>query len=153
MINFLAKIFLIMKKTLIVLLKLLFCLFFTIMAGYSIALIVTLGYSDTKNLDWQVIFYVILGIVSILGAWINSFFKTPIKIKFLFVILFLIWFFSPYFLPSIMYAINEDTYIDTGICAEGLKLKDGIMSQEYCLNHKHIWDERNRSCDMHSKNK
>lgn len=151
--NFLTELLLILKKIIIIILKLLFCLFFTIMAGYSIALIGTLGYADTKSLDWQVIFYITLGIFSILGAWVNSFFKTPIKIKLLFIILFLIWLFSPRILPSVMRQFDYDIYVDTGICAEGIKLKDGVMSKEYCLKHKHIWDERNRSCNMYSKNK
>lgn len=146
--NFLTKLLLILKKIIIIIIKLLFCLFFTLMAGYSIALIGTLGYADTKSLDWQVIFYITLGIVSIFGAWINSFFKTPIKIKLLFVILFLIWFFSPYFLNSVMYAINEDSCLDNGICAEGLKFGENILTKEYCLKKHFKWDDKRKECDM-----
>lgn len=119
--NILNIVLLISKKTLIVLLKLFFCLCFTILVGYGVALIGIIGYADTKHLDWQIAFYVSLGIFLILGAWINSFFRTPTKIKASFIILFLIWFFSPYFLNSVMYAINEDTCVDIGICAEGLR--------------------------------
>lgn len=105
--NILNIVLLISKKTLIVLLKLFFCLCFTILVGYGIAFIGTLGIADIKHLDWQIIFYIGFGIFLILGAWINSFFKTPTKIKLFFIILVPIWFFSPFLLHSVMSAIKE----------------------------------------------
>lgn len=146
--NILNIVLLISKKTLIVLLKLFFCLCFTILVGYGVALIGTIGYVDTKHLDWQIAFYVSLGLFLILGAWINSFLRTLTKIKVSFIILFLIWFFSPYFLNSVMNAINEDTCVDIGICAEGLKFSNGIMNKEYCLKEGQKWDDKEKVCDM-----
>lgn len=137
-----------LKFILIFLLKFLFCFFFTIMVGCLVALIGTLGIADTKNLDWQIVLYVGLGIFLILGAWINSFFKTPDKIKLLFVILFPIWFFSTFLLPSVMYAIDEDTCLDTGLCSEGLKFGNDVMSKEYCLKEGKKWDDKRKECDM-----
>lgn len=144
----LTKLFLIIKTILIVLLKLLFCLVFTIFAGLDVALIWAMRDASTKHLDWQIIFYIVLGILLILGVWINSFFKTPVKIKALFITLFAAWFFSPYFLHSIMYAINEDSCLDDGICAEGLKFGDNVMSKKYCLEKGNKWDDKRKECDM-----
>lgn len=146
--TFLINLFLVLKKFLIILLKLLFCLFLTICVGYGVTLIGTLGISGPKHLDWQIIFYIGLGIILILGVWVSSFFKTPSKIKVLFIILFPIWLFSPFFLHSVMNAINEDDCVDTGICAEGLKFGDEIMSKEYCLQKGKKWDDKRRECDM-----
>lgn len=145
--TFLTNIFLVLKKIVIIVLKLLFCIFLTILIGYFVSLIGILG-ADTKHFDWQIIFYIGLGIVIILGIWINSFFKTPSKIKLLFFVLFLIWFFSPFLLHSVMYAINEDDCVDTGICAQGLKFGDEIMSKEYCLKKGKKWDDKRKECDM-----
>lgn len=146
--NILNIVLLISKKTLIVLLKLFFCLCFTILVGYGVALIGTLGIADIKHLDWQIIFYIGFGIFLILGAWINLFFKTPTKIKLLFIILFPIWFFSPFLLHSVMYAIDEDTCLDTGLCSEGLKFGNDVMSKEYCLQEGKKWDDKRKVCDM-----
>ena len=146
--TFLTNIFIIVKKILVILLKIFFCLCFTVLVAYGVALIGTLGYSGTKSLDWQIIFYIILGIFLILGAWVNSFFKTSIKIKAFSIILFLIWFFSPYFLHSVMDAINEDSCLDTGVCAEGLKFGKDIMSKEYCIEKGKKWDDKRKECDM-----
>lgn len=138
----------VLKFILVFSLKFLFCLIFTIMVGYWVALIGTLGVAGAKNLDWQIMFYVGFGIFLILGAWVNSFFKTPDKVKLLFVILFPIWFFSTFLLHSVMYAIDEDTCLDEGLCAEGLKFGKNVMSKDYCLKNHHKWDDRRKECDM-----
>ena len=78
--TFLINLFLVLKKIIIIMLKLLFCISLTILIGYWVTLIGTLGIADIKHLDWQIIFYIIFGICLILGAWINSFFKTQSKI-------------------------------------------------------------------------
>lgn len=146
--NFLINLFLLFKKILIILAKLILCTIFTIFIGYWVALIGTLGITDIKNLDWQIIFYIGFGIFLIFGVWINSFFKTSDKIKLLFIILFPIWFFSPFLLHSVMYAIDEDSCLDTGICAEGLRFGKDVMSKEYCLKNGKKWDDKRKECDM-----
>ena len=140
-----------LKKVIITLLKLLFCFFFTIMVGYSIVLIWTLGIKDTGHLDWQIVFYISFGCFLILGVWINSFFKTPDKFKLLFIVLFPIWFFSPFFLPSVMHQINVDTCIDDGICSEGVKLGKNVVTKEFCLQHDYEWNDNKKWCDMNKK--
>lgn len=146
--TFLANIFLILKKILIILLKLLFCTFLTILIGYWIALIGTLGITNIKHLDWQIIIYVGLGIFIIFSIWINSFLKTTRKFKLICFILFIIWIFSFKILPSVMYQINEDTCIDTGICAEGLRFDKNILTKDYCLKKHFKWDDKRKECDM-----
>lgn len=146
--NFLTKLLLILKNSIITAIKLLFCLFFTIMAGYSIA-IIGFGASATKeNFDWQIILYVGLGIFLILSIWINLFFKTARKFKLSCLILFIACIFSFKILPSVMYQINEDSCVDTGICAEGLNFGENILTKEYCLKKHFKWDDKRKECDM-----
>lgn len=146
--TFFTKLLLILKNIIIIAIKLLFCLIFTLMVGYSIALIGFSSFTTKENVDWQIILYVGLGIFLILSIWINSFFKTTRKFKLSCLILFVIWIFSFKILPSVMHQINEDSCIDTGICAEGLKFGDEIMSKEYCLQKGKKWDDKRRECDM-----
>ena len=47
-----------------------------------------------------------------------------------------------------MYAINEDSCLDTGICAEGLKFGENILTKEYCLKKHFKWDDKRKECDM-----
>lgn len=148
--TFLTHLFILLKKLLNILIKLILCTIFTILIGYWVALIGTLGIADIKHLDFQIVFYIVFGIFLILGAWINSFFKTSTKIKLLFIILFPIWFFSPFLLHSVMYVINEDDCVDTGICAEGLKFGENILTKEYCLKQHFKWDDKRKECDMRS---
>jgi len=146
--TFLTNLFSILKKILIILLKLLFCLLFTIMVGYSIALIGFGSFATKENFDWQIILYVGLGIFLIFSIWINSFFKTARKFKLICLILFIAWFFSFKILPSVMYQINEDSCVDTGICAEGLKFGKNTLTKDYCLKKHFKWDDKRKECDM-----
>lgn len=41
--------------------------------------------------------------------------------------------------------------LDSGICAEGVELKDGVVSKEYCINHHYMWDENRKSCNVRKK--
>lgn len=145
---FLTNLFSILKKILIILLKSLFCLLFTTMVGYSITLIGFGSFATKEKFDWQIILYIGLGIFLILSTWINSFFKTAVKFKLVCLSLCIIWLFSFKILPSVMYQINEDTCIDEGICAEGLRFGDNAMSKEYCLKKGKKWDDKRKECDM-----
>lgn len=146
--NFLIKLLLILKNIIIIAIKLLFCLLFTIMVGYSIALIGFGSFTTKENFDWQIILYVGLGIFLIFSIWINSFFKTARNFKLGCLILFVIWVFSFKILPSVMYQINEDSCVDTGICAEGLKFGENILTKDYCLKKHFKWDNKRKECDM-----
>ncbi len=59
----------------------------------------------------------------------------------------------PFILPKSRLAWDKDQCYDDGYCKEGLKWAGEIVTKEYCLNHKLIWDEKNRSCNMYSKDK
>lgn len=150
---FLTKLLLILKNIIIIAIKLLFCLIFTLMVGYSIALIGFGSFATKENFDWQIILYVGLGIFIIFSLWINSFLKTTRKFKLSCLILFVIYFFSFKILPSVMYQINEDSCVDTGICAEGLKFGENILTKDYCLNKHFKWDDKRKECDMRSNSK
>lgn len=36
-------------------------------------------------------------------------------------------------IQKIKYFIDDDTCVDTGICAEGLKFGENVLTKEYCL--------------------
>lgn len=80
-----------------------------------------------------------------------------IKSKWYFKILYVLVLFGyinlPFILPKSRLAWDKDQCYDDGYCKEGLKWAGEVVTKEYCIKHKHIWDERNKSCDMYSKGK
>lgn len=64
----------------------------------------------------------------------------------------IILFFAIFLLSKVIqfakYTIDEDSCVDTGICAEGLKFGNDIMSKEYCLEKGKKWDDKRKECDM-----
>lgn len=51
-------------------------------------------------------------------------------------------------MQKIKYFIDDDTCVDTGICAEGLKFGENILTKEYCLKKHFKWDYKRKECDM-----
>ena len=51
-------------------------------------------------------------------------------------------------IQKIKYFIDDDTCVDTGICAEGLKFGENILTKEYCLKKHFKWDDKRKECDM-----
>lgn len=49
---------------------------------------------------------------------------------------------------NIKYFIDDDTCVDTGICAEGLRFGKNIMTKEYCIKYQGKWDDKRKECDM-----
>lgn len=51
-------------------------------------------------------------------------------------------------MQKIKHFIDEDSCVDTGICAEGLRFGKNIMTKEYCIKYKGKWDDKRKECDM-----
>lgn len=62
--------------------------------------------------------------------------------------IFFIWLFAPRILDSVMRQFNYDYYVDSGICTEGVRFKDGVMNKEYCLKEGKKWHDKEKMCDM-----
>lgn len=148
---FLKKLFLILFKIMVAIVKIFTCLAITFFVGYFAAIASATAIAGKQGFDWQVLLYVLASVFTILGIWLIAFVKTNKKIKIIYAVIFFIWLLSPRILPSVMRQFDYDTCVDIGICAEGLRFKDGVMNKEYCINHKYIWDEQNKSCDMNKK--
>lgn len=142
------KLFIILFKIVVVIVKIFTCLAITFFVGYFAAIASTTAIVGKQGFDWQVLLYVLASVFTVLGIWLIAFIKTNKKIKIIYAVIFFIWLFSPRILPSVMRQFDFDTCVDIGICAEGLKFKDGIMSKEYCLKKGKKWDEKRKECDM-----
>lgn len=75
-------------------------------------------------------------------------FLTNLKKILFFIILLTVLLFLPKVIHSIKYYIDEDSCVDTGICAEGLKFGKNILTKEYCLKKHFKWDDKRKECDM-----
>jgi len=75
-------------------------------------------------------------------------FLTNLKKITLIIFLFLVIFLLPKVIHFAKYAIDEDTCVDTGLCAEGLNFGKNVMSKEYCLKEGKKWDYKRKECDM-----
>lgn len=97
-------------KILFNLLKLLFCLFITVFVGYFITLIII------GKFDWQILFYEIISIFTIIGVWITAFAKVKNRTVIIYALICILWFGFANLLPSVKKQIDMDNCIDIGDC-------------------------------------
>lgn len=145
---FLKKIFLILFKIMVVIVKIFTCIAITLFVGYFATIAIATASAGRQGFDWQVLLYVLASAFTVLGIWLIAFIKTKRNIKIIYSAIFCIWLFSPIILPSVMRQFDYDTCVDIGICAEGLKFSDGVMNKEYCLQKGKKWDDKEKVCDM-----
>jgi len=100
-----------MKKILIIffiIIKIAFCLFFTLLTMYW-TLLVAIGIKvRPQDFDLQVLFYLIFSVLIIPGLWIISLKKTPLTVKLVYLILFILYFYIPQILPSVKKQFDYD---------------------------------------------
>lgn len=101
-----------------------------------------------KEQNWQTQFYIIFSVIMFLALWSIFFVKINKTIAFVLVLVTIIYFNIWKFLPAVKYEFDNDVCLDIGICAEGLKFGNDIMSKDYCLKNHHKWDARRKECDM-----
>lgn len=145
---FLKRLFLILFKIMVVVVKIFACLVITFFVGYFAAIASSTAIAGKQGFDWQVLLYVLASVFMIFGGWLIAFIKTKRNIKIIYSAVFFIWLFSPRILPSVMRQFDYDTCVDIGICAEGLRFSNGVMSKEYCLKEGNKWDNKRKVCDM-----
>lgn len=155
--KFISKSFTILLKLLIILVKIFICAIATVVVGYFTLLFGIVAIISEKALDWQLLLYTIISILVLLGTWLIAFIKISKKVKIIYALVFFIWLFSPKIFPSVMKQLDFDSCIDTGICPEGLNMKDKngetvLINKENCLDANYIWVEKSKSCDF-NKNK
>jgi hypothetical protein len=134
------KIIKILIKSLIMTIKLLFCLFFSLFIGiYALA-----GLFIKTSIVLNII-YIILTLYIFFGIWVLCFKKTKKLTKIIYVVLFIIY------LPMFNAGLDLDSCFDTGICSEGVKLGDKVITKEYCLEKNGIWNDEKRWCTRQLK--
>lgn len=101
-----------------------------------------------KEQDWQTQFYIIFSVIMFFTLWSVFFIRINKIIAFVLVFVTIIYFNIWRFLPSVEYEFDNDTCLDIGICAEGLKFGNEIMSKDYCLKNNYKWDDKRKECDM-----
>lgn len=146
--NSILKLFSIIFKLIIILIKILSCLFVTITVCYFAAIASVVAIAGRQGFDWQVLLYVLASVFAVFGIWLIAFKKTKRNTKIIYTVIFFIWLFSPRILPSVMRQFDFDTCVDSGICAEGLRFADGVMNEEYCIKEGKKWDDKRKECDM-----
>ncbi len=139
---------------LVIIFKSLLCSFFTVVISYLTLEIIIGPILRLNEWDWQILLYLISAIFTILGLWAIFFIKTKIYIKLIYAILFILHFNLHSFLPSVMKQLDHNFCLDTGICAQGLKINTEHgrikINKENCLKYGWEWDEKRKWCDLRS---
>lgn len=146
--NFIIKSFSILLKIIVTIIKIFICLNITLFAFYFAGIVSVIAGIGRNEFDWQILLYILVSVFTVLGIWFLAFIKTKRNTKIIYTVIFFIWLFSPRILPSVMRQFDFDSCIDTGICAEGLKFGNDVMSKEYCLKKGKKWDDKRKECDM-----
>ncbi len=97
--------------------KLIFCIFFSLIFGMVVGIVAI------SELDWQVVFYLVICTVLLVGIWIVFFWNNK-KLRILYVLLFLIFLLASKHLPSVRYIYEFDHCVDTGDCSYVGNLKN-----------------------------
>lgn len=142
------KTFLILFKIMVAIVKIFICLGITIFVGYFATIASVITSVNSQGFDWKIILYIIISAYIVLGIWLIAFIKTKKNSKIIYAVIFFIWLFSPRIFHFITRQFDYNICTDIGICAEGLKFKDGIMTKEYCLKEGKKWDYKEKMCDM-----
>ena len=145
---FLKKIFSILFRIIVAIVKIFICLGITLFVGYFATIASVITSVNSQGFDWKILLYIIISAYIVLGIWLIAFIKTKKNTKIIYAVIFFIWLFSPRIFHFITRQFDYGICADIGICAEGLRFSNGVMNKEYCLKEGKKWDEQNRSCDM-----
>lgn len=141
-------------KISLALIKIFICLLFTFIIGFTSCIIFII--SVATQFSWQILLYVLLSIIVVIGLWLISFLKTTHVIKILWMGLFIGFVFAFYRLPDINTALNINHCIDRGHCWDShrnrCEEKDQCMcvkNAEKCKNDFNgVWDEEMLYCTI-----
>ncbi len=133
-----------------------FCLLSTLFIAYSMFIVLMHSIFSDDGFDFQIIFFVLLSVLLVIGLWSLLFIKVKIFVKILIFLLLLSvqWGYLNIstFLPSVKKVFDMDFCMDSGTCAEGLKTGiDGNVveiNKENCLKYNKAWDEERKWCQV-----
>jgi len=145
---FLKKIFSILFRIMVAIVKIFICLGITLFVGYFATIASVITSVNSQGFDWKILLYIIISAYIVLGIWLIALIKTKKNAKIIYAVIFFIWFFSPRIFHFITRQFDYDICTDIGICAEGLRFADGVMNKEYCLKEGKEWDDKEKVCDM-----
>jgi len=135
-------------KVLKIILKIILCLLLSIFFLGSISIdTMVAGFNE------ETLLLAIFSLVMVPLTCAVFFIKSKWYVKFLYLLIFYGYINLPFILPKSRLAWDKDQCYDDGYCKEGLKWAGEIVTKDYCIKHKLLWDERNRSCDMYSHDK
>ncbi len=136
----------------IIIIKLFLCLVITIFGLFRDYIILAIPH----EFSWQILFYLFFAVIAISGIWVILFKKTKKITKLIFLGLFITYFLSPKFLPSVMKTFQVDSCLSGGICTEGLEINTEHgrieINRENCLKYNWQWNENRKWCDVRGKN-
>lgn len=124
----------ILSKTLIIIFKIIVSIFFTIIVVYNAFTVLVCSTNDESISVFQILFYFTFSLFVLIGLWIFSFIRINKVIKLTFIILFIIYCFSPKFLPSVMQAFKIDSCLDSGGCWNYKEDKCETHDQSKCVS-------------------
>ncbi len=90
-------------------------------------------------------------IAAIISLWLFAFKKIKMWVQLIIFIIVAIYFYGSLQFPVVQKGIDVNMCMDMGVCAEGIKFSDGIMTEEYCEENNYIWNDEKKYCDMRSK--
>lgn len=107
------------------------CFLLSILILFNVAIIIMTAIT-TVNLDWQILFFVVLSLFIIFGFW--SLVKIPISflLKFIIVVLLSVVVLNYVKLTSIIPTVNK------------------VMNIEYCIDKGNFWNKENNTCESRS---
>lgn len=111
----------------ILIFKILFCLFLTLTLGVWSGIVAL-----ADKYDLQIILYLTLLILTIVGIWQISFIKTKKIVKLIYLILFISYLFSPKILPSVIKQFNIDNCLDSGGCWDQIRNRCEMRDRSKC---------------------
>ncbi|OGH97552.1 MAG: hypothetical protein A2104_02950 [Candidatus Melainabacteria bacterium GWF2_32_7] len=118
----------ILSGILIVILKVSICLFLTLILCACSGVV---AFAD--RYDWQIILYLTLSILIVVGFWLVFFIKMKRTIKLVYLILFILYLFIPKTLPSVMQQFNIDNCLDSGGCWDSIRNRCEMQDQGKCV--------------------
>ncbi len=118
----------ILSEILIVILKISLCLFLTLVLGIWSGIVV---FAD--QYDWQIILYLTLSSLTIMGIWLVFFIKMKKITKLVYLVLFISYLFIPKTLPSVMKQFNIDSCLDSGGCWDLIRDRCKMRDQGKCV--------------------
>lgn len=140
-------------ETFLILLKIIFCLIFTIyfVTNIFIQLMVV-------KLSFEVAIIEILSVIMIVLTWFLAFYKAKYLNIFTkgvtFILLFLLYLHLPLQMPNVKKAWDIEMCLDSGYCKENItkiKTKEGIIvpvTKDICIKNNFKWMEKDRACNL-----